>query len=130
MKGSALTAAKLALLPEQRQPRRRKPAPVIDPHTAQVERAVASLELDFILCRDTGHEWTRFNARRIDADQVWEQTLRCKQCGTERHRTLSLRGAILESRYVYPTGYVMPAGIGRLSSSDRDSIRLRGVLEG
>lgn len=108
--------------------RRRKLAAVVDPHVAEVEKLIGDMDLDYILCRDTGHVWTRHNARKIEQDHCYEQTLRCKQCSTVRVRRLSLRGAILDSHYEYPDGYTV-RGVGRLTSSDRDAIRLRGVLE-
>jgi hypothetical protein len=121
-----MTAArKLAAVPPVR---KRKPA-AITPHEAEVERAIAELDPDHIQCRDTGHTWRRRNAKWITADNCWEQTLVCEHCETERMRYLSARGAILDSRYAYAAGYVMPRGVGRLSSSDRDGIRLRGLKE-
>jgi hypothetical protein len=115
-----MTAArKLEAVPDAR--KRRK----LSPHELDVETAIAAIDPDHIQCRDT---WSRHNARWIAADNCWEQTLRCRQCGTERVRFLSRTGAILDSSYHYADGYTMPRGVGRLTSSDRDGIRLRGVM--
>jgi hypothetical protein len=121
-----LTAARrLAAVPEPRKPRRQR-ARILTPHESDVEAAIAAIDPDHVQCRDTGHTWTRHNARWIDADNCWEQTLKCRQCSTERVRYLSRYGSILAGRYEYAPGYTIK-GIGRLSSSDRDGIRLRGV---
>ena len=117
-----MTAArKLEAVPDAR--KRRK----LSPHELDVETAIAAIDPDHIQCRDTGHTWSRHNARWITADNCWEQTLRCRQCGTERVRFLSRTGAILDSSYHYADGYTIK-GLGRLTSSDRDGIRLRGVM--
>lgn len=122
-----MTAArKLAVVAPMRKPKR-KPA-TVTPHEAEVEKAIAAMSIDHIQCRDTGHSWRRHNAKWLTVDNCWEQTLICEHCSTERLRFLSARGAILESRYEYAPGYVVK-GIGRLTSSDRDGIRLRGVQE-
>jgi len=113
-------------VPEPRKPRRQR-GRVLTPHESDVEKAIAEIDPDHIQCRDTGHTWTRHNARWIAEDNRWEQTLKCRQCGTERVRDLSRTGAILDSRYIYAPGYTI-TGIGRLTSSDRDGIRLRGVM--
>jgi hypothetical protein len=109
---------------------RKKPQPaepVADPHELAVEKAVAAMDLDFIVCRDLGHPWRKHNARLIPRDNCYEQTFICPRCGTERVRFLSLSGAILDSHYQYAEGYEVK-GIGRLTGSDRDRIRLRAVL--
>jgi hypothetical protein len=123
-----MTAARrLAAVPDKK-PRRQR-ARILTPHDAEVAEAIAAIDPDHVQCRDTGHTWSRHNARWIDADNCWEQTLKCRQCGSERVRWLSRSGAILSGRYEYTPGYTIK-GVGRLSSSDRDGIRLRGVMEG
>lgn len=110
-------------------PRKRKPpvAPAPDPHELAVEKAVGAMDLDYIVCRDLGHPWRKHNARWIDRDKCYEQTFVCPRCGTERSRYLSRTGAILDSHYAYAEGYEVK-GIGRLTGTDRDKIRLRAVL--
>lgn len=109
--------------------RRKKPelVPVPDPHELAVEKAVGTMDLDFIVCRDLGHPWRKHNARLLGKENCYEQTFVCPRCGTERVRFLSLRGAILDSHYSYADGYQVK-GIGRLTGTDRDKIRLRAVL--
>lgn len=79
-----------------------------------------------LLCRDFGHMWKPFQARRIPQRQQWEERLRCERCATVRVRLLSNTGAQLGSAYLYPDGYTMH-GYGRLSGTDRDAVRLASL---
>ena len=75
----------------------------------------------FLWCRSVNHAWTPWDVHvtRVDI----QQSLRCANCGTVRHITLSRQGFILGSRYEYVEGYTRP-GAGRLSVEDRAAFRV------
>lgn len=118
-----MTAARRLAAAPARKPRSKPRA--VTPHEAEVAEAIAGIADEFIQCRDTGHTWQRHNARWLDADNLWEQTLVCR-CGTRRIRYLNRIGAIIGGHYEYADGYTVK-GVGRLTSEDRNGIRLRGV---
>lgn len=87
----------------------------------------AGLPDDFLLCRDLGHTWRPYTAR-ITGSNTYERTMRCGRCKTLRHQSLSISGAILGGGYKYEEGYLAPKDTGRLTSGDRDHLRLESVL--
>jgi len=89
-------------------------------------KALATLKPDYMECRDYGHPWRPYSARFIPKLREYEQTLRCDRCGTERFRTLNAHGHIMGTSYAYAEGYLV-AGLGVLSSTDRDYLRLANV---
>lgn len=101
-----------------------------DPHSLDVERAVAQLAVEYAQCRDYGHQWQPSNAEWLAADQCYRVTLKCPRCTTIRTLLRNRRGTQLESHYDYPDGYSIK-GLGHLSGTDRDQIRLRsmGILQ-
>lgn len=98
-----------------------------DPHSLDVEKAVTAMPVEHVQCRDFGHNWQPHNAVWLDRDQCYQVDLRCSRCTTVRTRLLNRRGAQLDSHYNYPDGYTI-TGIGRLTGTDRDQIRLKSVL--
>jgi len=102
-------------------PKRRK----IEPVTSH--RAIETMPLDHLQCRDWGHSWRPFTAHWVEADKCFESVLRCQRCRSVRIRYLSARGELLSSRYDYADNYLVE-GIGRLDSEDRNHIRLASVL--
>jgi hypothetical protein len=79
----------------------------------------------FLLCRDLGHLWRPMRAG-IEARSYW-RIMRCTRCHTERHQTLTMRGEIVSGHYVYPDGYLAPAGIGHMSGDHRSHLRLQSL---
>jgi hypothetical protein len=79
-----------------------------------------------LTCRDFGHAWRPLTARYGDEGTII-RAQRCTRCRTEREQVLSLSGLILSGRYSYPDGYLAPAGIGRLTSSDRGVLRVESI---
>ena len=75
--------------------------------------------------------WMPSNAELLEAEHVYRVTLKCPRCTTIRTTLRNTRGAQLESHYDYPDGYAI-TGLGRLSGTDRDQIRLRsmGLMDG
>lgn len=106
--------------------RQRLAEQLTDPHALDVRAAVSQLPQDFAVCRDFGHRWDPSNAEWLDSDQVWRVTLKCGRCTTLRTVLRNRRGAQLESHYDYPDNYHI-SGLGRLSGTDRDEIRLRSM---
>lgn len=111
-------AAKLSVVPDPPSRPTRK-------RSAEVGRTVAGMAIDHLQCRDYGHLWRPRNARKIG--RIYEQTLVCERCTTERVRHLSARGELLDAHYSYAAGYTMK-GLGRLTGADRDQIRLASIL--
>jgi hypothetical protein len=81
---------------------------------------------EYVQCRDWGHNWAPYTARPADYG-CFESVIRCTRCKTKRTRTIGPRGAVLRSDYDYADGYLV-AGMGRLTGSDRDMLRLASVL--
>ena len=100
--------------------------PLGDPHLIEIQKAVAAMTLEHVQCRDFGHSWRPFHARWIPADNLYESQLRCSRCTTIRTRFLSRTGEQLSSGYDYAEGYTTK-GLGRLSGSDRNVIRLQSI---
>jgi uncharacterized C2H2 Zn-finger protein len=95
--------------------------------TTPLAETIASLDPDHIQCRDFGHSWTPYAARWIPKDREYESVLRCTRCQTLRTRRLSRTGQLIANHYGYSDGYLL-RGIGRMTSSDRDTIRVASVL--
>jgi hypothetical protein len=110
---------------------RRKAGALTDPHSLEVERAVIAIPVDFAQCRDYGHPWQPSDAEWLTSENCYRVTLKCPRCTTLKIVLRNGRGAQLESHYEYPEGYAIN-GLGRLTGSDRDQIRLRsmGLMNG
>jgi hypothetical protein len=92
-----------------------------------VEDFAANLSLGFLQCRELGHVWKPWAARRDDEHNTFERSLRCPRCKTKRHETLSVRGAKLRSYYEYPEGYTTD-GLGRIVGEGRDALRVESMI--
>src|SRR6185312_8352007 len=90
--------------------------------TTDLDTALDTLPPGALACRDYGHTWKPFDAWRVARGAV-EQRLRCPSCNTVRRRLLSRTGDVLAVGYLYPDGYLI-AGLGRLTGTDRNRIRL------
>lgn len=101
--------------------------PIQDQHAADLEKAVHDMKVEFVQCRDFGHSWRPFHAKWWPKENAYESQLRCGRCGCVRVRWLSRTGSQIGSDYDYPAGYQMK-GLGRLSGTDRDVIRLTSIL--
>lgn len=104
----------------------RKAEALTDPHSLDVERAVAAIPQIYCQCRDYGHQWQPSNAEWLAAEQCYRVTLKCGRCVTVRTVLRNRRGAQIESHYDYPDNYSIK-GLGMLSGTDRDLIRLRSM---
>lgn len=92
---------------------------------AQVEEFAAGLPKKYLHCRELGHLWRPYTARR-HPDGGFERTLRCSRCTTRRHQTLSSRGMVVSSHYEHPEGY-LTQGIGRIAGDGRGLLRLESI---
>lgn len=106
-----------------------KPAPAPPEPLVRIgiEEAVAQMTPEFIACRDYGHSWQPFTVNWNPADRYYQQQLKCGRCRTLRTRFLGPHGERGGGRYEYAEGYVI-SGLGFLSTSDRDRIRLASML--
>jgi len=95
-------------------------------HEFDLAAAVKRMDLGFLQCRDFGHSWRPFTARWMPQDNCYESQLQCQRCKTVRTRFLSRRGEQLSGGYDYAEGYLVK-GMGRLTGTDRDSIRLASI---
>lgn len=91
-----------------------------------VQAATAEIRTEHLACRDYGHAWAPFTASWSGTERAYFVQLRCARCGTLRARVIDRRGAQVASHYVYADGYLVH-GLGRLTGSDRDSVRLASV---
>ena len=114
-------------LPKQRAVSTAEPAMPAHGSDADVAQAISHMGLEFIQCRDFGHSWRPYSARWVPSDNCYESQLRCARCKTIRSRFLSRTGSQLSGNYDYPEGY-LTKGLGRLTGTDRDMIRLASVL--
>ena len=78
-------------------------------------------------CRDFGHSWRSHKATWDPTARCFVTLLRCTRCRTVRERVFDVTGQQIESHYLYADGYLVK-GLGRLSPSDRNHVRLVSVL--
>jgi hypothetical protein len=97
------------------------------PARQEVVKAVEGMKKEYIECRDLNHSWKDFGAKWYPSFGYYEQILKCLRCDTHKFRYLSASGTVIDSYYEYAPGYLMPHGLGRLSSADRDSFRLASI---
>lgn len=97
-----------------------------DDFGGSLEKMLHELDDADILCRDLGHPWQPFSAKPIPGGG-FEQILRCPRCKTKKARFLDRSGCqVKRPPYEYRDGYLVK-GVGRLSSADRDTVRLFSV---
>lgn len=111
----------------ERRPAARVLATAEATHNSDLDAAISHMELEFIQCRDFGHSWRPYSARWLPSDNCYESQLRCARCKAIRTRWLSRTGSQVGGGYDYADGYLVK-GIGRLTGTDRDKIRLASVL--
>lgn len=99
----------------------------LDQHEFDLDKALEKLDERFLQCRDFGHSWRPFSANWSEQYQSYSSQLRCDRCTTVRTRWLTRTGAMMGGGYDYSEGYLVK-GMGRLTGSDRDKVRLRSIL--
>jgi len=99
----------------------------VTPRKVSISDAVEDMPPSFVQCRDFGHSWRPWRTRWLDKDRVYSSELRCTRCHTIRERLISESGAMVSSHYEYADGYQIH-GLGHLSSSDRDAVRLASMV--
>lgn len=95
--------------------------------TSEAADFAAHLTDAYLSCRDFGHSWRAHTAGFDRKESYWVRVLRCARCATERLQYVSATGSILSGRYLYPDGY-QHKGLGRLTGSDRDALRLESTI--
>ena len=73
-----------------------------------------------LLCRDLQHSWDPSSAWREDRGYV--RLLRCWRCKSWKRQTLDRDGYIVETKMLYPEGYLRPEG--RMTRADRAELRV------
>lgn len=117
-----MTAAKAGAIPRHRPRGRLRAVPSPQDRLTQ---AIAGMEPEHLHCRDFGHGWQPWTARRVPGG--YESVLRCARCLTVRVRKIGMRGQVLSTSYDYPDGYQVK-GLGQLTGTDRDKVRLASLL--
>ncbi len=74
-------------------------------------------------CRTLAHAWKYTTVERDGRNYV--QGRACTRCECEKYVTISPKGELVSSRYVYPKGYMVEGG--GLTAEDRNGLRLRTV---
>lgn len=79
---------------------------------------------EYVRCRTYGHSWVEAPSDWADPDDKFgiPDTVRCRECKTERRDTLRPNGSLLRRHYVYPANYLLAKGVHR---PKRDDFRLR-----
>lgn len=88
------------------------------------QEAIRHMEMNFIECRDLGHQWIRRPARRT-ADGFLRK-LDCRNCEAHKEQYLDRDGYVMHNRIIYPDGYLLPSGIGHVDRAGRALLRLAG----
>ena len=122
---SAATSAPTKAARREPKSRARTTTPVVP---VKVEDAVAHMQVEHLQCRDFGHSWRPYSARWLPTFNQYESQLLCARCKTIRTRFLSRTGGLMDSKYDYADGYTIK-GLGRLTGTDRDVIRLQSILQ-
>lgn len=78
---------------------------------------------EHIDCRTLAHAWKYTTVTREGRNYV--QGRECTRCATVKFVTISNKGEVVSSRYVYPKGYMVEGG--GLTAEDRCALRLRTV---
>jgi hypothetical protein len=73
-------------------------------------------------CRTLAHAWRYTTVERDGRNYV--QGRSCTRCDCQKYVTISPKGELVSSRYVYPAGYTVPGGV---TAEDRNGLRLRSV---
>lgn len=76
-----------------------------------------------LMCRDSGirHAWTPYTVKKVG--KIYEETLACYRCGSQKVRHLKGDGTIIKTNYSYPEGFERK-GLGRISKKENAAIRL------
>lgn len=107
---------------------RRRPsrAPAIIASLDSVADLAASLEREFLECRDDGHNWDRRGGRvyREPQNNRWREEITCLSCGSKRVRFIGFAGERIRNDIAYVEGYVLK-NFGRIDARGREILRAR-----
>lgn len=65
-----------------------------------------SLENHLLHCRELGHSWDAYTASYDAKAKVYDRTLQCGSCGTQRHQVIDSDGEVVKNTYTYVEGYL------------------------
>jgi hypothetical protein len=88
-----------------------------------IAEVLDTLSDEFISCRDWGHSWQPHRFIVTKGRKLFHVILVCDRCSTQKTKQIDSNGELINSSYVYPKGYLIPA-YGRFSKKDRDAMRL------
>lgn len=91
----------------------------------QIEKAVAEMPVNNLLCRDLGHAWSAYSAERVG--KAFVSSLRCIRCKTIKERMITGEGFLNGTKFKYTDGYLIK-GIGRATIGVRSIMRLESVM--
>lgn len=79
---------------------------------------------EFLLCRDLRHAWKPVDAWR--EGKTFVEQLRCERCNCRKDRTYDSKGYLIPGKQnlIYPAGYLMPKGEGRMTAADLAATRM------
>lgn len=83
---------------------------------------IAGVLDEHLECRTLAHAWRYTDVTRDGRN--WVQGRACTRCECLKYVTISPKGELVSSRYVYPKGYTIPGGV---TADDRNALRLRSV---
>src|SRR5882762_6238290 len=92
-----------------------------------VDKLVHEMSTEFLQCRDFNHSWRPFTAEWVSEEKSFRVQLKCQRCKAKRVRYIGQSGGLISSHYDYPDGYLIK-GLGPLSGTDRDYLRLQSVM--
>lgn len=97
-----------------------------DADVSEVEQFAHGLSMNYLQCRELGHNWRPHTARWVQDQGCYERVLRCVRCQTLRIQLLDQYGAIISSSYKHAEGY-LHKGMGRIVGESRDIVRLESL---
>lgn len=98
-----------------------------EPPPVDVDKVVSGMSTEFLQCRDFNHSWRPFTAEWVADERSFRVQLRCARCKAKRIRYIGQNGQLISSHYEYVDGYLIK-GLGRLTGTDRDYLRLQSVM--
>lgn len=79
-----------------------------------------------LVCRDSGvgHSWEPWTVEVVGGR--YEEELICRRCESRKIRTVTRKGVIVRTRYLYPAEFLR-RGLGRMTRDENAAIRARGI---
>jgi len=97
-----------------------------DPNIRDVHAFAHGLSNKQLHCRELGHEWRHHTATYDPREQIFDRSLRCRNCGTVRVQVLNSHGHVLRNGYRYTEGYLASKVLNK-DGLTRDVFRLEAL---